>query len=499
MDDNLINGKSLAYYLRNPIALKEVARDEIETEINRFPYSSHLHLILTIKEYLETGIVNAELLERTALYISDRKKLGAWVNRLQSVRKHRDAYGEDQMNSLSQSRERHEEHQELDVLESQHEEEVERTDLPDIDYSRESFPEDSDLHDDTSAAERSDVVETEMDAKQEEDDRSEVDQPEQPQDGDEESSWEETLQDEILERSEPLEVDEELENLLREADKEAAESEFRAEVTNDETAEGEDIEDHEGTVESTVLSDSEHHSSDDWFEGEELAADDWQEDDTEQDDKATLESEETLMEPGDQLDPDAGDVEKPVVLQEEDLSGEVGDPKREIPQSEAQTDVVTGASTDEFEQDSGSNGVNNLAIVPKGRISQDEDDSEQEDIEPLVPEDHDDPFINWLQKLDKKISNRYLDSETVTEEKKEKATKKKKKKKKKKNKKKKKKKAWKKSFQPDEAIVSEALAELLATQGHYEKAIEMYQKLRLIIPEKSIFFAQKIEELGKKS
>jgi len=43
------------------------------------------------------------------------------------------------------------------------------------------------------------------------------------------------------------------------------------------------------------------------------------------------------------------------------------------------------------------------------------------------------------------------------------------------------------------------LAELLAVQGHRQKAIEMYEKLRLIIPEKSIFFAQKIEELEKKS
>ena len=54
------------------------------------------------------------------------------------------------------------------------------------------------------------------------------------------------------------------------------------------------------------------------------------------------------------------------------------------------------------------------------------------------------------------------------------------------------------SLRPDETLVSEALADLLASQGHVERAIEMYEKLRLTIPEKSVFFAQKIKALDQK-
>jgi len=47
-------------------------------------------------------------------------------------------------------------------------------------------------------------------------------------------------------------------------------------------------------------------------------------------------------------------------------------------------------------------------------------------------------------------------------------------------------------------IFSETLADLLASQGHKKQAILMYEKMRLIYPEKSRFFAAKIEELNKK-
>ena len=44
-------------------------------------------------------------------------------------------------------------------------------------------------------------------------------------------------------------------------------------------------------------------------------------------------------------------------------------------------------------------------------------------------------------------------------------------------------------------IITETLAELLANQGQIEKAIKMYEKLSLIFPNKSAFFAAKIEQL----
>ena len=75
----------------------------------------------------------------------------------------------------------------------------------------------------------------------------------------------------------------------------------------------------------------------------------------------------------------------------------------------------------------------------------------------------------------------------------------------KKKKKKKKKKAGKKDGGSDPLVVlsddvfSETLAELLVEQGHYSEAIVMYQKMRLIYPEKSRLFAAKIAELINKA
>lgn len=44
-------------------------------------------------------------------------------------------------------------------------------------------------------------------------------------------------------------------------------------------------------------------------------------------------------------------------------------------------------------------------------------------------------------------------------------------------------------------IITETLAQLLANQGQIEKAINMYERLSLIFPDKSAFFAAKIEQL----
>lgn len=44
-------------------------------------------------------------------------------------------------------------------------------------------------------------------------------------------------------------------------------------------------------------------------------------------------------------------------------------------------------------------------------------------------------------------------------------------------------------------VITETLAEVLADQGQNEKAILMYEKLSLIFPEKSAFFAARIENL----
>ncbi len=73
------------------------------------------------------------------------------------------------------------------------------------------------------------------------------------------------------------------------------------------------------------------------------------------------------------------------------------------------------------------------------------------------------------------------------------------------NKKKKKKKKRKQQADDSDPIIlsdevySETLAELLESQGHTTEAIAMYEKLRLKYPEKSRFFAAKIEKLHKKA
>ena len=52
-----------------------------------------------------------------------------------------------------------------------------------------------------------------------------------------------------------------------------------------------------------------------------------------------------------------------------------------------------------------------------------------------------------------------------------------------------------KSLKENKDIVSETLANILASQGSNEKAIEMFEKLSLIIPEKSSYFADRIKKL----
>ena len=53
------------------------------------------------------------------------------------------------------------------------------------------------------------------------------------------------------------------------------------------------------------------------------------------------------------------------------------------------------------------------------------------------------------------------------------------------------------SISKEESLVSETLAEIHIKQGKYDKAIEMYRKLSLRNPQKSAYFAGKIEETLK--
>ena len=146
-----------------------------------------------------------------------------------------------------------------------------------------------------------------------------------------------------------------------------------------------------------------------------------------------------------------------------------------------------------------------------------------------IPSFQSNNFISWLNTL-KSISSDKEDNETAIEleaDQKEldnakeisQSEKKKPKKKKKKRQKKSKKEAklnktpkkdkqesevtkseskWTGSDQLDEEIYSESLAELLEQHGHIEKAIYMYDRLRLKFPQKSAYFAAKLEKLKRK-
>lgn len=544
-EPTLINGQPLSFYLTHPGALKQVDKGVLQTLVVKYPYSAHLHLLLAIKDHLDNGIVSQDLLEKAALYIPDRKKLGEWMNKLQNLRRS-DAYGAEHLEALAEQ----------------------------------SVPEDIGLQDDRQ------LIDPELVATDHyEDDEfptpealEKIEEPVQST----ETTWvdPDTEDEEVIE--EQLAPDEELADISDEFSTEDARADLQAQVeeeinepvdvTEEALAEVDTLTGKEETPTETdiheavfeALEEADDRSVDTYEDtiAEELPTSDW----AAEEEKDEIEEDSPVRSEGENLweeEEEEEEVEDKGVdihedqetwvdeIEDEDLAEESWREEEQIIESpEPVEDIVT--SDEEIEERQPSEVVA-LDDVPEEESHPEIEspttshvylDQEAEDLPilhtpvasmessetPEIPDtelkldtetiedftDHDSPFLNWLHRLsgteaggfeelsvtEEEESTSILspveDEKESKKEKKKKKDKKKKKKDKKKKKKKKKKRWEEESLRTDEALVSEALAEILANQGHYDRAIEMYKRLRLIIPEKSVFFAQKIEELESK-
>ena len=544
-EPTLINGQPLSFYLTHPGALKQVDKGVLQTLVVKYPYSAHLHLLLAIKDHLDNGIVSQDLLEKAALYIPDRKKLGEWMNKLQNLRRS-DAYGAEHLEALAEQ----------------------------------SVPEDIALQEDRQ------LIDPEIVATDHyEDDEfptpevlEKIEEPVQKT----ETTWEDTdsEEEEIVEQQ--LAPDEELADISDEFSTEDAKADLQAQV-GEEIANPEDIteetivevdavtEDAEATTELNIHEsdfesgeESEDRSVDTYEDtiAEELPESEWAEEEKIEEELVRSEVE-NLWEEEEEEEEEVGEEEVDSDEDQESAEdetyeeeiGEEGWQEEEAQDVESPEPVEDTASPDEEVEERESSEVSvfdrvtdeesrpetespstsqvyldqeaeDLPVTQTPAASLESSDTadgpdtelklDTETIEDFT--DHDSPFLNWLHRLSGTDAGGFEELSEVTEEqeseslpspvdaekeskkeKKKKKDKKKKKKKDKKKKKKKKKKRWEEeSLRTDEALVSEALAEILANQGHYDRAIEMYKRLRLIIPEKSVFFAQKIEELESK-
>ena len=194
----------------------------------------------------------------------------------------------------------------------------------------------------------------------------------------------------------------------------------------------------------------------------------------------------------------------------------------EITNEMENTEDETDYFLDDLNSDQEENGDGDGDEAPTEDASENQEEEHPEPIpkssfkdwkEKFLPDPSEDPptevSIEEILRTEEDNMIEHVIEEEIAEEKKKKGKKKKKSKNKKskkeepkkKDKKKKKKRKIidiaKKSIENSDDIISETLAELLAKQGSRKKAIQMYERLSLIFPEKSAFFAAKIEKLKK--
>lgn len=539
-EPTLINGQPLSFYLTHPGALKQVDKGVLQTLVVKYPYSAHLHLLLAIKDHLDNGIVSQDLLEKAALYIPDRKKLGEWMNKLQNLRRS-DAYGPEHLEALAEQsvpedivpqEDRHLIDPEIVATEHYEDDEfptpeaLEKIEEPL--QTTETTWEESDLEDeehldeqlagDEELADISDEFSTEgARADLQAQVGEEITEPEDLSAESvaeiDSSTGEEATSPEII-------IQEPVFESLPESDDPAVdtyEETIAEELPESEWDEMEEL--HKVEEDDIVATERKHH----WEEEEEEEEEEVKGQETREDEKEIEEeqiAEEIWRE---EQEGQSLDTIEDAVPSEQEVEGRV---PPDVPAFDRATDEksrpeIESPSTPHVYLDQEAEDLPETHTPAASLESSETADSpdtglilDTETLEDFT--DHDSPFLNWLHRLSGTEAGGFEELSEVKEEeesrsslspmdeekeskKKKKKDKKKRKKDKKKKKKKKKKKRWEEeSLRTDEALVSEALAEILANQGHYDRAIEMYNRLRLIIPEKSVFFAQKIEELESK-
>ncbi len=447
MPESLINGQAMSHYLRHPADLRAVDRSELKSLLQRYPYSSHLHLMLAIKEQIENGNIDRDLLEGAALHMPDRRKLGDWLNKLQSLIQ--DDVKESEIAEpyySSQSQTVDVEEEALKTRPLAEDQDAAELALVDLETAGTDEPET------TAAIGTAPDIElgeeqSELPTEEASYDLPPVQTPDTTEIAHEVDHHEETQalygSDVVAEPSyaEQMETPDDLP--FEKTDRQPVEVELNQEImpTEENLAKNEDLAptavESRSTIEESIAT------------TEEVIGDEYLTGDTATQEDAHLNvSKSTSI-----------DWTPPPVMEVTSTSA----PPEKTTTTDKLTETPVEAATSSYET----------------------------------------PFLRWLNRLQSGNMPGYIDHSAEKKpmlgpEALQDLTKVVHSKEKKKRKKKKKKDWQYQSLEPNESLASEALADLLTQQGHTAKAIEMYEKLRLTIPEKSVYFAQKIEALRAK-
>lgn len=441
----MIGRFSLERVLEDPGTLDNIHIETLDDLIRKYPYASWLHILKAMKKK-RLGILTDADVHRAAVYAPDRSKLYRWLELNEAFLEIQDAEpeslpvpSEEEMEAKAQGAVE----QELVTVQEQIKAESPlSTGMP--------------ADEDTSEA-------------QESEDASTIDELEENTLGDEEMESESTIDEtSSADQTHPVIEGKVLKSLLKNGRIEDRE-EFPGDEENDEPDELDII--HGDRAESNLeIPEAETYNDDDEvIEPSPDAA--------------------TDGEPG-RLHEDINQTIK-MVENEHDESQ-----MKEPPKESEEESLATGNDMAPEDYDESWSFISWLAAYRSAPLSEKQDEQEGPEVGSKIPEAQEamaQPLKG--ESTDEEIT---IGDDESTDRKKGTKRKKESDSKKKKEKKRPLKKLIEKSIIQDQDIASEPLADLLARQGHTNQAIQMYERLRLIFPEKSAFFAQKIKKLKKK-